>query len=175
MATSRRFIPVKQTIAKPYTHHWINEQCVQLLRLEHAAIQSVGFIAARDKCTAAFASAHSAFIRSTRQDLQAASSKDWWKTANSLLARGGQREDIPPLSSKGVWAKTAVDKAELLASIFSGKGGYQQRSATNPRTSQTTVFLYTVSFVCAYVSQKRFCRVWMLLRGLGLTASQQSY
>ena len=77
LSTYRRFIPTKIIREKPYKHPCIDEKCLQLVRLKHAAIGTADFIAARDRCTAGFRSAHASFLAKIRDNLRNANSKDW--------------------------------------------------------------------------------------------------
>ena len=121
LSTCRRFIPTKIIREKPYKHPWIDEKCLQLVRLKHAAIGTADFIAARDRCTAGFRSAHASFLAKTRDNLRKANSKDWWHISKELLAKSTGSENIPPLRSGEAWAKDPASKAALLASTFSSK------------------------------------------------------
>ena len=121
---ARRWIPEKHIYDKLYAHPWLNNECVDALRRKHAASGTPDFVARRDECSTIFRNAYGAYIRKTRDELKSMSpsSRGWWKLADSLLARRGGFETIPPLlRANGSWALTPLEKADEFAGVFRDK------------------------------------------------------
>ena len=118
---AKRHIPTKKVMNRPYKHPWIDDDCRELLRKKHEQIGQPGFVAARDACLQGFRAAQAKFLDVTRKKLKQASSKDWWRESKELLSQSTGRENIPPLQSKDVWAKTPAEKADLLSDTFVAK------------------------------------------------------
>ena len=121
LSISKRYIPLKVIVDKPYKHPWIDDRCRQLLKDKHDAIGSPDFPQARDACTSGFATAYAKFIADTRTKLRNAEPKDWWKTSKQLLSQTAGTENIPPLKSSRGWAKRPQEKADLLSATFVAK------------------------------------------------------
>ncbi len=121
---ARRAIPEKWITEKVYAHPWLNDECVEALRRKHDSIGTVEFPLRRDECSAVFLDTYHDYVRRTRDELKSLSpsSRGWWKLADSLLARRGGAENIPPLQrSDGSWAMDAEDKADEFAKVFREK------------------------------------------------------
>ncbi len=117
-------IPQTWITDKVYAHPWLNDNCRVALERKHAAEGTADFPRHRDECSQTFLKARSDYAAKTREDLKgmSRSSRGWWKLADTLLARAGTRENIPPLQRPDEsWALNAEEKAEELARVFRSK------------------------------------------------------
>ena len=68
--------------------------------------------------------AYNNYIRETKNKLRTLkrSSREWWRLSRTLMSLSSSKEVVPPLKrSDGTWAKTPVEKAEVLAETFAKK------------------------------------------------------
>ena len=120
----REFVPSKVIRDEKRDHAWLDDSCKELVRRKREAFGTNDYIARRDECTAGLLAAYNAFVVRTRTKLQQLkrSSREWWRLSKSLMSMGSAREVIPPLRRKdGDWAKSSLEKANLLSECFAAK------------------------------------------------------
>lgn len=120
----RRHIPVRELCEEKRDNAWHDDLCKELIAIKRAGFGTDECILLRDKCTAGLLRAYNEFVTRTRDKLLKLkpSSREWWRQSQSLMSLGVAREVIPLLRRPdGSWAKTPLDKANLLADTFSTK------------------------------------------------------
>ena len=124
MTSVRAHVPNKMIKVHKSSHPWLDEKCLKAIQSKLDAFDTSRFPQRRDECSQSLREARFRYVRRTSEKLisMKASSKQWWKLANSLLRKPSGTSSIPPLKrSDGTWARDSVAKAELLAETFSQK------------------------------------------------------
>jgi len=117
-------IPSKIIADDKASHAWLDDDCRRLIRRKRAAAGTDDFAAKRDECTAGLLHAYETYLKRIRAKLAGLepSSREWWKISRSLMSLGSSSDVIPPLQrDDDTWAKSASEKASLLAETFAGK------------------------------------------------------
>ena len=120
----RLFVPYKTIIIPKSSHPWLNETCHKAILAKYQAYGTSSFTIKRDECSEILRQAHDRYIRQTSGKLTTmkASSKEWWKIADSLLRKPIGISSIPPLKRPdGTWARDGFSKATLLSETFRSK------------------------------------------------------
>jgi hypothetical protein len=118
-----QFIPSKTFFETKSSHEWLDDGCRRLISAKRAAWGTADFIAKRDACTQGLFEAYNAYVRRIQGKLSRLkqSSREWWRLSKSLMALGSSSSAIPHLKSADGWAKSASEKATLLAETFQAK------------------------------------------------------
>ena len=124
MDTLRKHVRHKRSKVRVSTHPWLNDRCREAIDKKIAARGSDMEIPARDECSRVLSEEHLKYVERTKSKLGKldSSSKQWWKLSNSLQGRGKSGHGVQPLRrADGTWARTALEKAELLSDTFLSK------------------------------------------------------
>ena len=127
----KRHVPHQKVRIQKQSHPWLDEECRRAIRDKYVSFGTAAFASKRDICTQVLRDGLLRHIAKTRDKLCAMkpSSKQWWKTANSLMMKSTGVSSIPPLlRDDNTWARDAESKAELLASTFDTKSALPQPS-----------------------------------------------
>ena len=117
-------IPRRVMLEKVFAHPWLDDACRIALDRKRSAFGTPLFELRRDECSRAFLAAYESYVARTRAKLKELppSSRGWWKLSSTLLQRGGEKENIPPLKREDdSWALTAEERARELARVFRSK------------------------------------------------------
>ncbi len=118
---AQQCIPTRWITDKVWAHPWLNSACKDALQRKRAAFGTADFPHARDACSRTFMETYHAYVSKTREELKklSPSSRGWWKLSDTLLAKAGTKESIPPLQKEDdSWALTAAERAAELARVF---------------------------------------------------------
>ena len=121
---AQQCIPTRWITDKVWAHPWLNSACKDALQRKRAAFGTADFPHARDACSRTFMETYHAYVSKTREELKklSPSSRGWWKLSDTLLAKAGTKESIPPLQKEDdSWALTAAERAAELARVFRTK------------------------------------------------------
>ncbi len=121
MDTLRKHVRHKKSAVRVSTHPWLNDRCREAIDKKITARGTDTEITTRDECSRVLSEEHLKYVERTRKKLGklASSSKQWWKLSNSLQGRGKSGHGVQPLRrDDGTWARSAVEKAELLSDTF---------------------------------------------------------
>ncbi len=138
-----RFIPSRTVTMTSSTHPWINERCRQAIDARLDAIGTTHEIQARDDCTRILVQEHDKYVNKMRKKLHElpSSTRGWWRLANVLFGKRTKSSRVQPLkSSTGNWARSPVDKAELLAQTFADKSTLPAASTNDYSDLNATLF-----------------------------------
>ncbi len=105
-------------------HAWFNEACLGAVRAKQLAWGTAQQRKASEKCSQEIHHQYLLYIQATRNKLQTLKrgSKQWWKMSKTLMHKTTTPSSVPALKGPdGVWARTAEDKANLLADTFTSK------------------------------------------------------
>ena len=153
----QRFIPSRLQLSYPSSHPWFTEACGEAVVLKQHAFASwkvnptegnlSSFHKARHKFVSTLRRARKQHLSHLKSDLSklSPSSKSWWCPVKSVS--GVWSPSIPSLTSNGLTADTAREKAECLNSEFADKSCVQNPSLSLPTLpSCTQLSLDSVSF-----------------------------
>ncbi len=117
-------VPVKEIVTRSSVHPWLNDRCRHAIDARIEAQGTDQEIPARDECSRILLEEHDRYVNKVRRKLAElpSSSRGWWRLAHNLAGKRTKSSGVQSLKSReGVWARSAVDKAELLAETFTKK------------------------------------------------------
>ena len=101
-----------------------NDRCRDAISAKLAAKGTDKEIAERDLCSTVLREEYDAHIAKTKAHLSSlpVSSKKWWKLSNALQGKSRANSTVQPLQRPDKsWARSATERAELLADTFQHK------------------------------------------------------
>ena len=138
-----RFIPSRTVTTTVSTHPWINYRCRQAIDARLDAIGTTHETQRRDECSRILVQEHDKYINKMRKKLHElpSSTRGWWRLANVLSGKRTKSSRVQALkSAAGDWARSPVDKAELLAQTFADKSVLPTVSANEYSDLNSTTF-----------------------------------
>ena len=117
----RRWIRCRKSRVRVSTHPWLNDRCRHAIGEKLAAKGTDHEVFERDRCSQVLREEYDAHVARTKRELNKLpkSSKKWWKLSNALQGRSSTSSSVQPLQrSNKTWARTANERAELLADTF---------------------------------------------------------
>ena len=105
------------------SHPWLNDRCRHAIDAKINARGTADEADAREQCSATLLDEFNAYVAKTRGDLRdlPRSSKKWWRLSNSLQGRTKGSSVQSLHRQDGSWARTSVERAELLSDVFAQK------------------------------------------------------
>jgi len=119
-----RFIPQKLINIGGGSHPWLDEHCLDLIREKKRAWGTPLQAEVSETCSRGLFEHFSRYAQTVKKELKTMkrSSKEWWKFSKKLMHKASTNSSISALKyPDGSWARTAKDKAELLAKTFASK------------------------------------------------------
>lgn len=125
-----RFVPSRYITLRPNNARWMTSDLHKLSRQKHRLFAAAKrshqaedwdrYRQARNRCTAEFQKAKTAYVRRTHAKLrdEADGSHRWWRLAKSLARITNPTVSIPDMSDNGIALSSENDKADLLARFF---------------------------------------------------------
>ena len=117
-------VPTKTITCDSSQHPWLNCRCRDAIDKKLTAFGTVQELTARDECSKVLIEEHDKYIARMRSKLSKmpGSSRGWWRLTNALSGKRAKSTGAQPLrSTTNEWARTATEKAQLLADTFSRK------------------------------------------------------
>ena len=147
--TMRLHIRSRKSREKISTHPWLNDRCRLAIASKLAAKGTEQEVVERDRCSQALREEFEAHIVRTKRELGdlPTSSKKWWKLSNALQGKSSKSSSVQSLQRPDrTWARSASERAELLADTFLKKSALPEAtanaySALQPETQVEDVFL----------------------------------
>ena len=105
-------------------HPWLNDRCRDAIAAKLAANNTDRGEIARDRCSQVLRDEYDAHVFRMKKELQdlPSSSKKLWKLSSALQGKSSSSSSVPPLlRADKTWARTAKERAELLADTFLSK------------------------------------------------------
>ena len=145
----RRRIPCRKSREKISTHPWLNDRCRDAIAAKLAAKNTDSEEIARDRCSQVLRQEYDAHVFRMKTELQnlPSSSKKLWKLSSALQGKSSSSSSVPPLlRADKTWARTAKERAELLADTFLSKSALpavttNEYTALNPEHFGDASFL----------------------------------
>ena len=124
LSVLREFVPTKTVTNIVSSHPWLNQRCRDAIDKKLDAVGTVQELPARDACSRILLEEHDKYLDRTRKQLSKmpGSSRGWWRLSNALAGKRTKTSGVQPLKRDATtWARSASEKAQLLADTFAEK------------------------------------------------------
>ena len=123
LEAAEEWIPRKKKTVKSSSHEWLTDEVVRLVQAKRDAEGTPHELEAAQTCSAEITAEFARFVEKSKQELQELprGSKGWWRKVRAFALKGRGVSGIASLRDGAVWKHSAVDKAELFATVFQSK------------------------------------------------------
>ena len=123
LGAAEEWIPRKKKTVKTSSHEWLTDEVIRLVRAKKDAEGTPRELEAAQACSAEISAEFARFVEKSKKELQELprGSKGWWRKVRAFALRGRGITGIPSLRDGTAWWHTAVEKAELFATVFQKK------------------------------------------------------
>ena len=133
----RRRICCRKSRERVSTHPWLNDRCRNAIATKLEARGTEREVFERDRCSQILCDEYDAHVARTKRELNdlPSSSKKWWKLSNALQGKSSASSSVQSLQrTDKSWARTANERAELLADTFLHKSSLPQATTNEYAT-----------------------------------------
>ena len=116
-------IPRREIRERKSTHPWVNDRCVEAIRLKNDSVGTADSVSLSVRCSKVIFEEFLSYTERMRNKLlkERRGSKGWWKIANEIMGKSSSATSIPALRSDGAWVFEAAAKADVFADSFAAK------------------------------------------------------
>ena len=115
-----RYVPRRIIRESRSAHPWMNETCLNAIRVKLAKTGSDEQVFAASECSRILFAEYLAYVCRTRDKLRTVKrgSKLWWELTSEITCASTKCSQNPALKSLTGWVLDAKDKADLFANTF---------------------------------------------------------
>ena len=97
-----KHVPERELFEHKSTHPWLNERCIEAIRLKNASAGPEAFVARTRECNGIIFEEHTKYIVRMRDKLanEKRGSKSWWKITNEIMQQTGPDFTDPSIESR---------------------------------------------------------------------------